>query len=231
MQSADTVALTTDGWTSRSTEPYNTITAHYIKDWNLTAKVFQTEKQLGSYTGENLAMELNTALAKWYIERKINGITVDNAANIGKACKLYRGINIKVPCFAHTLNLCTGRTSELTQEFAKFIQQLVSFFHWSHLGGQVFSEVQGRLNLKKHKLIIHVKTRWNSTYIMAEHFLEQHLAVSAAFADPRLAAQKHAKAVKSDLSELQVRTAEEYVALIQYLYEATNIVSSEGVSE
>ena len=96
LKQVDAVALTTDGWTSRATEPYNTITAHYVKDCKLTTKVLQTEKMMGSHTGENLATELDIALEKWGRSDKVTATTVDNAGNIGKACTVCRGCEVKV---------------------------------------------------------------------------------------------------------------------------------------
>lgn len=36
------VALTSDGWTSRVTQHYLTITCHYVEDWELRSKVYVT---------------------------------------------------------------------------------------------------------------------------------------------------------------------------------------------
>ena len=86
LRSVDSVAITTDGWTSRTTTPFNTITVHYVdksKDWSLKSKVLQMEKMLGSHTGENLATELEASLANWGIQGKLSLVTTDNAANIG----------------------------------------------------------------------------------------------------------------------------------------------------
>ncbi len=44
---ASSVALTTDGWTSRGTESYVTITAHFITaDWEMRSPVLQTRPPL-----------------------------------------------------------------------------------------------------------------------------------------------------------------------------------------
>ena len=228
LKQVDAVALTTDGWTSRATEPYNTITAHYVKDWKLTTKVLQTEKMMGSHTGENLATELDIALEKWGISDKVSAITVDNAANIGKACTLCRGCEVKVGCFAHTLHLAAGKTTDLARTFTKWIRPAVGFFHRSHVGAQVFTEMQERLDLPKHKLIMDVKTRWNSTYNMVERFLEQRLAVAAALNDPRLAAQKDARLVKADLDDCSVKQCKAFVELMRFLKDATLAMSTES---
>lgn len=231
MKSADAVGITTDGWTSRTTEPYNTITAHYInfEDAKLESKVLQTEKMMGNHTGENLALELDEALTKWELQGKVTAVTVDNAANIGKACTLSRWCDLKIGCFAHTLNLAASKTAQIAQDnFAKWVRPAVKFFHKSHVGAQVLSEMQKNLSLPNHKLILDVKTRWNSSYLMIERFMEQRLAVSASLDDPRLDGQLDARLVKSDLDELQIRKANEYLELMKHFYDATKVVSSEN---
>ncbi|KAF0023384.1 hypothetical protein F2P81_024014 [Scophthalmus maximus] len=53
---ASSVALTTDGWTSRGTESYVTITAHFITaDWEMRSLVLQTRPLYESHTGTHLA--------------------------------------------------------------------------------------------------------------------------------------------------------------------------------
>lgn len=66
LKMATFVALTTDGWTSRATESYNTVTAHFIdNDWQMKGYVLQTRKMDESHTGENLAVMLNAAINEW----------------------------------------------------------------------------------------------------------------------------------------------------------------------
>ena len=98
---------------------------------------------------------------------------------------------MKVGCFAHILHLAAGKTTDLARPFTKWIRPAAGFFHRSHVGAQVFTELQEKLGLPKHKLIMDVKTRWNSTYNMVDHFLEQRLAIAAALNDPPPAAQKY----------------------------------------
>nr|XP_010776357.1 PREDICTED: zinc finger BED domain-containing protein 1-like [Notothenia coriiceps] len=68
---AERVALTCDGWTSRTTEAYVTITAHFInEEWELVTYVLQTRDMPESHTGHNLAEHLRKALAEWEITEK-----------------------------------------------------------------------------------------------------------------------------------------------------------------
>ena len=52
MHQAEFIALTTDSWTSRATQSYNTITAHFLEDWNMRSFVLQTRVMQESHTKE-----------------------------------------------------------------------------------------------------------------------------------------------------------------------------------
>ena len=85
LRRADTVSMTTNGWTSRATQSYITITAHVINaEWELAGFVLQTQPLLESHTGANIAEVLKEAVAEWQLERQQQGIAVvtDNARNM-----------------------------------------------------------------------------------------------------------------------------------------------------
>ena len=63
---------------------------------------------------------------------------------------------------------------------------------------------------------------------MVDPFLEQRLASAAALNDPRLAAQKDARLVKSDLDDCSVKQCKAFVELMRYLKDATLAMSSES---
>ncbi|KAF0022157.1 hypothetical protein F2P81_025589 [Scophthalmus maximus] len=82
LSGASSVALTTDGWTSRGTESYVTITAHFITaDWEMRSPVLQTRPLYESPTGTHLAQVLTQAVEEWKIKRPSTNIpvTTDNA--------------------------------------------------------------------------------------------------------------------------------------------------------
>ncbi len=68
---AKCIALTTDGWTSRATHSFMTITAHYITD-NCVIKnpVLQTCAVYESHTSDHLSEILQGAVAEWKIDRE-----------------------------------------------------------------------------------------------------------------------------------------------------------------
>ncbi|KAL0150995.1 hypothetical protein M9458_053722 [Cirrhinus mrigala] len=69
LSSAPRVALTCDGWTSRATEAFVTITCHYVdEEWELMSHVLQTRAMHESHTGSNIAELLKAALEEWDLE-------------------------------------------------------------------------------------------------------------------------------------------------------------------
>lgn len=71
LDSTECLALTCDGWTSRATESYITITSHHINEgWELVSHVLQTRALFESHTGTNIAQVLRAALEEWELTDK-----------------------------------------------------------------------------------------------------------------------------------------------------------------
>ena len=220
------VAVTSDAWTSRRTESYSTFTAHYIHDNCLKARVLDTHILKGSHTGENLAKDMESTLTAWQLRDKLCGITTDNAANIVLGCRLLKETVpniIHIPCFAHTLNLAAQRGNETLEPATHAIKPIITYFHHSTIGKQVLREKQIALDLPVHDLITECPTRWNSGYLAKKRFMEQRPAILAAILDPRLANKKDTP----DLSDEHVVMIKEYLRIMEDLYEATLLMSSE----
>ena len=70
LSNASSVALTTDGWTSRATESYLTVTAHHMtSEWDMVNHVLQTRPIYDQHTSLNLAAALKEAVLEWNLER------------------------------------------------------------------------------------------------------------------------------------------------------------------
>lgn len=76
----DDFAATTDLWSSHTTEPYISLTIHFIDtEFNLKVKCFQTAFMPEDHTGQNITHGLREALAEWGLnEGKLVCITTDN---------------------------------------------------------------------------------------------------------------------------------------------------------
>ena len=56
------VTMTSDGWTSRATDSYITITAVLVVDWKMVNYVLQTRPMPESHTGLSLSLSLSLSL-------------------------------------------------------------------------------------------------------------------------------------------------------------------------
>lgn len=225
---ASSVALTTDGWTSRGTESYVTITAHFITaDWEMRSPVLQTRPLYESHTGTHLAQVLTQAVEEWKIKRPSTNIpvTTDNAKNQINAVN-EAGLGPQIGCFAHAVNLASqkGISVNRMDRLLGRIRKVVSYFHRSTTAAHVLKTKQEMLKLPTHKLIHDVPTRWNSTYDMLERYLEQQAAIYSALTDKTL--KKNVKDIIT-LSDDDVRVAEEVLQVLKPLKTVTSLLSTE----
>ena len=106
----DNLALTTDIWTSRTTQAYVTITAHYItEEWKIQSYVLCTCEMAERHTSINIATRIEEAAEMWNIDGKhVSAVVTDNASNMSAAVVDILEWN-HLPCFAHTLQLAVKK--------------------------------------------------------------------------------------------------------------------------
>ncbi|CAM4658701.1 unnamed protein product [Leuciscus chuanchicus] len=107
-------ATTTDLWTSRTTQPYMSLTIHFINDWTLCSRCLQTSYFPEDHTGEMIAQSLKEALQSWgLLEERQVCVTTDNATNNIKALQLNDWTRLQ--CFGHRLHLAIERGVKVPQ--------------------------------------------------------------------------------------------------------------------
>ena len=202
---AEVVSLTTDAWSSRATQSYITTTAQFIDvDWKLIEYVLETVHVPESHTAEKLAEVLMNTTTKWKTMRPgLNPVVTDNTAVMPLAVS--KTECDWLGCFAHILNLVAQKGLEVSgmKKLLAKIKRIVLYFHKSNIAANELKEKQVQLKMastpsKAKKLIMEVKTRWNSSYDMLVSYLDLEPAVVAALASPTC------RAKSSDIDTLRV---------------------------
>lgn len=229
LSDAACVALTTDGWTSRATQAYLTVTAHYISsEWRMKCFVLQTRPLHESHTSEHLSEALTQALRDWKLRRDQSTIpvTTDNAKNIVNAVNETAGLGPQIGCFAHTVNLAAKNAVSVQQvsHLLGKVRKVVTFFHHSAAAAHVLAAKQEMLELPVHKLKHDVTTRWNTTYDMLERYVEQQAAIYSALMDKNVRRNVKDTGV---LSDGEAKLAEDLVKILKPLKTVTALMSTE----
>ena len=220
------VCITTDGWTSRATESFVTITAHSIdQSWTLHEHVLQTRPLAESHTGVNIAKVLDAAVEEWKLHRFHGEIPIvtDNASNMDTAVRESQHVGPHIGCFAHTINLACQRGLQVNtvSRLLGRVRRIVSFFHRSTTAAAMLKTKQKLLELPVHKLVIDVQTRWNSAFDMLSRYVEQQPAIMAVLMDKNI--RKNISDV-STLSEQDVTYVENIIAVLDPLKTVTTLL-------
>ena len=214
------LAITTDIWTSRATEAYMTITAHYISDeWKIESNVLCTCEMAERHTGANIALRIQEVLEVWNIQAShVSAVVTDNASNMTAALNSLECGHL--PCFAHTLQLAVnkGLDANSLNQLSSLARKLVGHFKHSALATAALRQKQEQMNVPKHHLIQDVVTRWNSTFLMFQRLLEQRWVVYAVLLDER-GSQSQYKYLH--LKEEQWNLMEQMVTVLEPLQIAT----------
>ena len=112
------ICLTSDLWTSISTDGYLTLTAHFVdQEWKLQKKILNFTHLPPPHSSVALSEKINALLTDWRIEKKLFSITLDNASvndcfveNLKNQLNfrgnlLLSGQFFHIRCCAHILNL------------------------------------------------------------------------------------------------------------------------------
>ncbi|XP_052209308.1 zinc finger BED domain-containing protein RICESLEEPER 2-like [Diospyros lotus] len=180
------LCLTSDLWTSITTDGYIAVTVHFIdNDWVLQKKILNFSFMPPPHSGVALSEKVGLILeSDWGIEKKIFCVTLDNAsANDVFVSLLKKNLNLKKPfvckgeffhlrCRAHVLNLVVQEGLKEIDDSIHKVRESIKYVRGSQVRKQKFLECVKFLSLNAKKgLRQDVPTRWNSTYLMLESAL------------------------------------------------------------
>ena len=223
LDSVESVAVTTDHWTSYATDSYLGVTVHFItEDWEFVTHVLQVTEVRERHTAVNVAHDLQAISEKWNLASKVAGCTTDNARNMVAALALLPWP--RVPCFAHTLQLAVkeGLKVPAVAQLLGRCRKIVGHFKHSYVASRALEAAQERLGLPKNHLIQEVVTRWISSYAMLCRVAEQQKAISAVLAESSKVSDRD-----MILSSGEIAQVECAVAVLEPLALDTEMLSGE----
>lgn len=170
------IALTSDCWTSVTTDGYISLTAHFVdQNWCLQKKVLAFTLMPPPHTGAALAEKIYGLLKEWGIYNKVVSITLDNASSNDSMVDglksdldlLCNGDYFHVRCCAHILNLIVQDGLKELDEAVKKVRECVKYCKGSQNRKNSFSRAVQHVGLESTRgLRQDVSTRWNSTFLM-----------------------------------------------------------------
>ncbi|XP_063221590.1 zinc finger BED domain-containing protein 4-like isoform X2 [Bacillus rossius redtenbacheri] len=220
------LSLTSDSWTSRSTDSYVSLTCHYLQpDFTYVSFALNTVVLQESHTSVNISTTIKSLLSEWGICTETCTVPIfsitDNAANFKLAFSSLFHERSRY-CFAHTLQIaiedskkdCPGVKTLLSKA-----RGIVAHYRRSSSARKRLHKLQAQLNMPQLEVIQNVDTRWSSEFLMLKRLLQIKAALVA----------EHANSGNTEmLSSSEWKQAESIVEVLQPLAEATEEMSGES---
>jgi len=183
-------SATMDMWTSNQNKGFMCVTLHWVDDdWKIQKRIINFFHVEGRHTGERLSYTLCSSLLKWYVEKKMFSLSLDNAAANEVAVKdvivelkrhsplVCDGLFFHVRCANHILNLVVKDGMRVIGSATEKIRSFVVAVKGSTVQWEEFLKCATECGLDtKPSLSLDVSTRWNSTYLMLRDALYYKLA-------------------------------------------------------
>lgn len=173
------VCVMADVWTETMNEKsFLGTTITFLEGTKCITRNLGVSELKSNHTKDYLASVLKEKLYDFCIGlEKIRCIVTDNGANLIAAVKLLVGEKKHLPCFAHTINLVVE--SALSSDPVKLIigkvRDVVKYIKNSVVNSDKLRKIQVDKGVPEgnvKKVILDVKTRWNSVYYMLERFID-----------------------------------------------------------
>ena len=180
-------SATTDLWSSCTSDPYLSLTVHYVDtEWNLQSHCLQANYMPEDHTGEQLQDALSMSFDEWNLDSsKLVAITTDNGSNIKLACQLLQFRRLS--CFGHNLDLAInkGFKDSRIDRVLGLCRRVIAAFSYSWKRQRDLREIQQQKDLPLKKLKRDVCTRWGSTAGMIERIVEQQDSIRVVLSQDR----------------------------------------------
>lgn len=190
----DYFCVTCDIWSEMmSCRSFLGITVHYILNNKLATTSIAVHPLDDRHTANLIGSKLSELLLQWNINPdKVVAVVTDSAANMVSAIQTTFGKDKHIPCFAHLINLVSENILTKKQpskvkeqkdntddkhvsDLIEKVRTIVKWVKASVINSDEIRKLQinsgvAQGNVKK--LILDVKTRWNSSFYMLERFVD-----------------------------------------------------------
>lgn len=175
---------------------------------------------------ENIPGWVEKAAEKFVFSLKdVLAVVCDNASHVVTALRILGEVWNCPASMYHTLQLMDkdkDSKASMALEAARCTAELLKK---SELASRKFKNKQKQRGTAQHKLIQGVPVRWNSSYYLVKHLLEQRWTVTATISDPEVTQKgKHYLGRKSD----QLKLLERPKQVLKPFEQATVFLSSEA---
>ncbi|KAL2330357.1 hypothetical protein Fmac_017938 [Flemingia macrophylla] len=227
------ICLTSDLWTSCTTEGFISLIAHYVDlNWKLNSKILNFCHMPPPHTGFELSKKIGDFLQDWGIEKRVFSITLDNASandilqqTLKKQLVLQKGLIcdgefFHVRCCAHVLNLIVQEGLKVLDDALDQIRTSIKYVRGSESRMIKFKQCLEKISdiNSSSGLCLDVPTRWNSTYLM----LQSALKYQRVFASLQLIDENY----KYCPSDEEWERATKICKFLQPFYEITTLISA-----
>ncbi|XP_055534808.1 E3 SUMO-protein ligase ZBED1-like isoform X2 [Wyeomyia smithii] len=171
------IAITFDGWTSRTTQSYLVITAHFLLDSGLAVVTLAVQPIQSRATSKNLKALVNSVLSKFPGVSVMCAVT-DCGSNMIQTCELLKMRNM--PCAAHKIQRIVVIAIAKTESFldAKKEENLLeglfvddeydAITHNDSSANRLLEQEMAKRGQQPMKLMQPCKTHWNSLFYLLE---------------------------------------------------------------
>ena len=134
LKSASGLSCTTDGWSSVTSDPFLSLTVHFLTpSYQLRSYCLRTIYLPESHTGENIVAMIRSILSEYDLHvNDVTTFTTDNGSNMKAAMRVLAVT--RIPCFGHVLHNAVNNSIKDEPQINSMIKEcrtIVSTMHHS----------------------------------------------------------------------------------------------------
>lgn len=218
------VSITVDAWTNSQMVGFFSVVAHQVTDeWQLKCYNLASPDINGAHTSDQLASVIDKTLDEWELSCFV--CIHDTAANMNSALRKAKKVTYDYGCMAHILQLSIkdsfknqGKINAMVQKVRDIITDARKSEKFSTLIRKFRDQILSEKT--KRELQRDVQTRWNSTLLMLESFVDLHPAVDLAAKD--LYSKDKVTAAKMFFSPAEMDLLRDVISVLKLLKVTTD---------